>query len=1773
MWRNKTALISMKELQTEFKANIYKLLYHKHSKFLLREKFIFWKDKITNYKTKLENVVKGVGKLKKKIIKRNFHLFKRKLQNKTIFDIKKKISTKVLKRLIKATHQGNLLIYYNFWKKIISLYRERQLKDFILKSMINKFENNCLLKDMNLLKEVFLKWKINSMPTDVLKRITNNRKGISLLKKKIKKIYCECILDRLKKQLLSFKTKQNFKNQIELLDWNNKKDVIRQRLHHLYKLMFDRKNMLMKIKKMFSCHMLNCHVIYYSNLALELIGTMKEIHNEKSIKAKQIQRLYRSGRVNKRIEYLSKIIDINHSRNLKSLCSNLKRWNKNSNLIKVDNYARVVQNYIRDKLKRVKKEEEVINRLSSLSKNYMKNQFKELTKNVIDEEINPRSLRKAGVQNRKFLLKKYNYNLAFYFKKLRKNTEINSTNKSKQKEIVLKANYLKKEKKKDNALKLINKIFLNTKKKKENYLIAKLLFWKKSSIELFLNETVIKIQYAFKHRKLNKLLLIAFQKEKFRKLFFKIDKKELIKSLMEFAEDKGKLHSLKLENWAGELEKRISLNQILNHGIKKLRNGLIDTIIDKLFKKDRAFTLSKYLRLWKKTIENYHKKSNHIQNKYKKFMAKKKLEKQNTVREKLLSLATSYQNDDNTIKSTYFTQYRNKIKIQIMKDSVKQIENFLIKGLEDKKIKSLINCFYDFAAKMIVNAIKYCPKINQLRKIISRKTNRETFELFEKRNIFDLVRNKLSKKMTISEAFHTKESLRRRLLRFRENAIALKYREINAVKKIIRAFLKYVKKLHHLIEDKKFKSRILILLLDKSKLNLMHICFINWLKKIKREHLHENACILVKYMKKIKNVIKKRKNNNLPILHKGLLLLKKLNENHKLKKSLDEISNFKKNPITNLFYVVAKLYKKYLNDLFECIKHHKNYNKQIYDEKITTIQHHYKKHRIRKHLIDTINKFKKIRSILYLAADSNKREMYKSLRFWKRTSLKNLINLSAHTIQNFIRSNLNHHLNRKKKKLFYLFWDYYFNIKVIKGLKSSITVSKIYKAINNIKKYSLNKFLKNIHHYDRKKNLFKLFRLPDNVKTRHLYKYFILWRKKYSKGKKIITRLENILKSIYLMHLDKRDYFFSKWRGISKMTSIMQAQETISNFFRHRFDNLKSTKKWFNLYQIISEDDYLKCKQIVRKELKNYGQIKKLVKAITNIIKRYSIHKLKQKNIRIVIKSVLEKEVSNHDNKKNSYFLKKLWKKWLKRVCQIKKKEIKLNDLVQILDNVRNINAVNYLNKAFTIKKFLAFKKAIEKKYYFEKLKRNYQFLSKFTNLKKILIQSIEYLDTHNLKTHFITNFYKIYTFKILFKLNLFIKRLLKLHSHNNFKKLKEKINQRKIESSINRFKTTFNSNYEPNVTTLKFMICTTKSKLLHDDDKSPNNHLIYISPILTHLIGRLLLENQKYAFERLKRIYIGKKFLIFMMRAVRCSVERNKFNTFNNLLRNKEKCSLRPHFMKHLRIVFRKYLIYNFTNQLKPVSKILLLINFLKITLIHKEIADDKYITECLSRWRFLAHMKIITKKKLQNLYKNMQTSYQSVAQEIFGDHDKVPGMIKEFGHFGNNISHLSNQVLHEKYFRKINLKLSENPINEEEKDEIRRQSKIKLRPRNLVLDNMVLYSEENNLTKEKEEYEILNTEQFFSNRSIVSQISFKSEESFTIEKPASNQTVSEKKNVISHNFPDLSKSKGPSTGTNRKSSIGAIKDEKKPPETVTYSKLKNTVTTKKSGKIKYNL
>ena len=31
MWRNKTALISMKELQTEFKANIYKVLYHKHS--------------------------------------------------------------------------------------------------------------------------------------------------------------------------------------------------------------------------------------------------------------------------------------------------------------------------------------------------------------------------------------------------------------------------------------------------------------------------------------------------------------------------------------------------------------------------------------------------------------------------------------------------------------------------------------------------------------------------------------------------------------------------------------------------------------------------------------------------------------------------------------------------------------------------------------------------------------------------------------------------------------------------------------------------------------------------------------------------------------------------------------------------------------------------------------------------------------------------------------------------------------------------------------------------------------------------------------------------------------------------------------------------------------------------------------------------------------------------------------------------------------------------------------------------------------------------------------------------------------------------------------------------------------------------------------------------------------------------------------------------------------------------------------------------------------
>ena len=63
------------------------------------------------------------------------------------------------------------------------------------------------------------------------------------------------------------------------------------------------------------------------------------------------------------------------------------------------------------------------------------------------------------------------------------------------------------------------------------------------------------------------------------------------------------------------------------------------------------------------------------------------------------------------------------------------------------------------------------------------------------------------------------------------------------------------------------------------------------------------------------------------------------------------------------------------------------------------------------------------------------------------------------------------------------------------------------------------------------------------------------------------------------------------------------------------------------------------------------------------------------------------------------------------------------------------------------------------------------------------------------------------------------------------------------------------------------------------------------------------------------------------------------------------------------------------------------------------------------IRKWRFLAFSKTMSKKKLAYLYKHFHVNYLEMANNVFGEQDSNPSVIKEFERFGSNVGIWENE------------------------------------------------------------------------------------------------------------------------------------------------------------------
>jgi hypothetical protein len=141
--------------------------------------------------------------------------------------------------------------------------------------------------------------------------------------------------------------------------------------------------------------------------------------------------------------------------------------------------------------------------------------------------------------------------------------------------------------------------------------------------------------------------------------------------------------------------------------------------------------------------------------------------------------------------------------------------------------------------------------------------------------------------------------------------------------------------------------------------------------------------------------------------------------------------------------------------------------------------------------------------------------------------------------------------------------------------------------------------------------------------------------------------------------------------------------------------------------------------------------------------------------------------------------------------------------------------------------------------------------------------------------------------------------------------------------------------------------------------------------------------------------------------------LKKDKNEFFNKLKNIQEFESTTGPLLNRLNQLLRKYLIKKWMDDLKPIARGYKLLYLFKLAYMFKGIAKNRYIREIIRKWRFTTFVKVIAKRKLELMYKNLHVSYLQMANEVFGDEETTTNasVVKEFERFGTDVGMWGNE------------------------------------------------------------------------------------------------------------------------------------------------------------------
>ena len=237
-----------------------------------------------------------------------------------------------------------------------------------------------------------------------------------------------------------------------------------------------------------------------------------------------------------------------------------------------------------------------------------------------------------------------------------------------------------------------------------------------------------------------------------------------------------------------------------------------------------------------------------------------------------------------------------------------------------------------------------------------------------------------------------------------------------------------------------------------------------------------------------------------------------------------------------------------------------------------------------------------------------------------------------------------------------------------------------------------------------------------------------------------------------------------------------------------------------------------------------------------------------------------------------------------------------------------------------------------------------------------------------------------------------------------------------------------------------KAHVVNPKQQMMNDDNKDTNRILV---PYMVNYLDNKLRSRKKFALDKMIDNDRAGRFCKLYKTYSNKRMIQPKKDLYDSLKKRSDYMDTYGAHILKLFLLLRKYYIHKTCEALTIPSQIYKLLYLIKLSIMHKNVAKQRFMREIIRKWRFSAFVKKMARRKLELMYKNLHLSYLQMANEVFGDEDSVnPSIIKEFERFGNGIGMFSNaepnNLDEEKYCKGVSKKYIFEPVVVDERKEL---------------------------------------------------------------------------------------------------------------------------------------